>query len=178
MERIHAPPPFVCHLGRGDAIYPSLDGHPVKIVFAHPGGIQQATHVANLVRPLLEGADPAADEDPKKVVRAQFVLQKILQNIVHKLKFREGVRRIVFELQLGYGGLDPKLGQVESIMALGALHVEEGSLPFLDCVQALHPGEDGARPWSDADRAAGGHYLWVTARMVFFEDGNILTMPR
>ena len=70
MERLHAPPPFVCHLGRGDGIYPSLDGQLVKIMFADPGGIQQATHVANLVRPLLEGADPAADEDPETIVCA------------------------------------------------------------------------------------------------------------
>ena len=77
MERLHAPPPLVCHLDRGGGIYLSLDGHPVKIVFADPGGIQQATHVANLVRPLLDEADPTVDEYPEKVVRVQFFLQKI-----------------------------------------------------------------------------------------------------
>ena len=74
MERLHAPPPLICHLGSGDGIHPSLDGQPVKIMFADPGEILQDTHVANLVCPLLEGADSAADEDPEKVVRAEVIL--------------------------------------------------------------------------------------------------------
>ena len=53
--------------------------------------------MVDLVRTPLEGADSVADEDPKKVVRAQFVLQEIFQDVVHKLKFWEGVSRIILQ---------------------------------------------------------------------------------
>ena len=100
MERLHTPLPLISHLGESDGFNSSLKQGPVEIVFVDPGGIQQATHVVDLVCTPLEGADSTADEDPKKVVRAKFVLQEILQNILYKLEFGEGIGWIVLEVQL------------------------------------------------------------------------------
>ena len=74
VEWLHALFPLVCHLCMGDGIDSSLNRGSVEIVFADSSRIQQATHVADLMCMLLEGADSAADEDPEKVVRAKFVL--------------------------------------------------------------------------------------------------------
>ena len=59
-------------------------------------------------------------------------------------------------------------------MAFGALHVEEGLLPFLASVQASDPGKDGACPRGDANRTASGHYLRVTARDSLFPEVEVL----
>ena len=130
--------------------------------------------MANLVLTLLKRTNPAADEGSEEIVREQALLQKILQSLMYDLQLRKSVSRIVFEVQFGCGRLDPELGQVESIMALNALHVEEGLLPFLASVQASDPGKDGTRPRGDAGRTTGGHHLRVTTRDCMFPEVEVL----
>ena len=98
MERLHAPPPFVRHLGVGNGVYPSLDGSSGEIMFADPGRIQQTIHMANLVLTLLKRTDPAKDEGPEEIVREQVLLQKILQSLMYDLKLRKSVSRIISEV--------------------------------------------------------------------------------
>ena len=55
--------------------------------------------MADLMLASLEGPDSANHEDPEKVVRAEFAIQEIIQNIVYKSEFWDGISRIVLEVQ-------------------------------------------------------------------------------
>jgi hypothetical protein len=134
VERLHAPLPLVRHLGIGNGVYPPPDGSFVEVVFADPGRIQQTAHMADLVLALLKRTDPATNEGPEQIIRDQTLLQKTPQSVIHDLKLRESVSRIVSEVQFGYWRLNPELGQVKGIVALSALHVEKSPLPLLDGV--------------------------------------------
>ena len=93
---------------------------------------------------------------------------------MYDLKLRKSVSQIISEVQFGCWGLDPELGQVESIMALNALHVEEGLLSFLASIQASDAGKDGTRPRGDAGRTTGGHHFRVTTRDCMFPEVEVL----
>ena len=67
---------------------------------ADPGRVQHATHMADLVLASLEGADLMYHEDPEKVVRAEFALQEIIQNIMYDSEFWDGISRIILEVEL------------------------------------------------------------------------------
>ena len=97
---LHAPFPLVLHVRGGNSLDASLNRDPVKIVSVDPHGIQRATHVADLVFASLEGADSVGHEDPEEIVSAELAPQKIIQNTMYDSEFRDGIGRVILEVEL------------------------------------------------------------------------------
>jgi len=60
--------PFLGHQRAGNGLDTSSDLGFVQLVGADPSWVILATHVANLVNPVLKGGNPAADERPQEIV--------------------------------------------------------------------------------------------------------------
>ena len=71
------PGPFLGHLHLGNGFDASPNLGFAQRMRAMPGGVVWATHVANLVNPVLERGNPAADKSPQEVICHQpFSLER------------------------------------------------------------------------------------------------------
>ena len=112
-----------------------MDGVFAQLEQANSGRVVWATHVADLMRPSLEGANTANDESPQEIVVSKLVLngEEMLVDQVDLPDIVLGVQRPV---ELSGGRIDLELGKVNIIHQSGPFrgrrvaHIEETLLPL------------------------------------------------
>ena len=96
-----------------------------------PGGVKWPAHVADLLYPGLQRANPAADEGPEQVVRGELLLRDVLfQHLVDGVDFEVQLPQIEVLVVLLGGRRQAECRQIDEVYWPGAHHVEEGSLPL------------------------------------------------
>ena len=91
---LYTPLPIVVYPCLGDGFDLGPDLVLVQLFGANPGGVISATHVAYLVNPGLQGADPTADEGAQNVVYVPLGLVECLDHLVDHFDLEIGFLRI------------------------------------------------------------------------------------
>ena len=82
---------------------------------ADPSWIILPTHVANLVNPVLEGGDSAADKSPQEIIAYQACPHKLLNNLVNVIDLTVRVPWVEAPVVLLRGGSKSKYRQVQMV---------------------------------------------------------------
>ena len=126
------PRPLSGDLCPGDNLEPLPDISVAKLERADSVGIEQATHVANLVGPQLQRQDSALEEGTDEVFGPKLALILQLPNVlVYQLNLAILVSRVVVPVASVSRGTEHIPRQIQHVDVLAAvLHIESGLEPL------------------------------------------------
>ena len=127
------PHPLSGDLCPGDNLGPLPDIGVAELKGADSVGIEQATHVANLMGPQLQGRDSALEEGTYEVFGPKLALfLQLLNVLVYQLNLAILVSRVVVPVASVIRGSKHISRQVQHVDVLvGVLHIEPGLEPLL-----------------------------------------------
>ena len=146
-----APLPFsILHGVSGDRLDPQPNFLFGKLGGCHPVGVSVATHMAHLVRSVLERADPEADEGSEQVISGHTIVSKLEQGLVKLLHLGLALLRLVPPVLFLGRRADLELRQPNQVyLRVTVLHVEPGLEPLLAGLEAFDQREGRTFPGRD-----------------------------